>query len=468
MDKTIWKVIFTLYVLASVSGYSSMSEKLEGLLSSLDKLIYYYEQHSSEFNFDGIFGLIPLQGALESITDESLYENYEEVRFALLPMMRKLKIQISRINVIIRKSVKLFEKKRDPYFMKMGQLLALKWTFPNRNTLYSFSSNSLFIPSVQNISSDDCIIQLLNAKHYGTLDCHLSMKCILKLMNFHSHGYELAHQVLYILISHQVNCTDSLDGMLSNLSTSVEALQNKLCSILFRDFVKLFLRVEMIPQNRDILLEKMFVCGGLGYENFIQFSILSRILSWQQPSGCFISSGPVGEKSKHRNTKIMFHERHPLVERKHADGCLSHMTSVAAAVMGLYLRAFFIPTGYMDGYSTDSMPVIWKVFLVRSYTSLPKLIEDDDNQSGISNQNILNSFSNRLIYVKGPIYLPTRIPFSLSYSTHFQGKLDEINSDFLFVSILLLCSICIFLYLLLRSFIVYCGFFNSSKPTLKV
>lgn len=119
-------------------------------------------------------------------------------------MMRKLKIQISRINVIIRKSVKLFEKKRDPYFMKMGQLLALKWTFPNRNILYSFSSNSLFIPSVQNISSDDCIIQLLNAKHYGTLDCHLSMKCILKLMNFHSRGYELAHQVLYILISHQV------------------------------------------------------------------------------------------------------------------------------------------------------------------------------------------------------------------------------------------------------------------------
>lgn len=62
----------------------------------------------------------------------------------------------------------------------------------------------------------------------------------------------------------------------------------------------------------------VFVCGGLGYENFIQFSILSRILSWQQPSGCFISSGPVGEKSKHRNTKIMFHERHPLVERRHA------------------------------------------------------------------------------------------------------------------------------------------------------
>lgn len=70
MDKTIWKVIFTLYVLAPVSGYSSMSEKLEGLLSSLDKLIYYYEQHSSEFNFDGIFGLIPLQGK------ESFYKSF--------------------------------------------------------------------------------------------------------------------------------------------------------------------------------------------------------------------------------------------------------------------------------------------------------------------------------------------------------------------------------------------------------
>lgn len=81
----------------------------------------------------------------------------------------------------------------------------------------------------------------------------------------------------------------------------------------------------LIFQNFKLLMDVLclivllvFVCGGLGYENFIQFSILSRILSWQQPSGCFISSGPVGEKSKHRNTKIMFHERHPLVERRHA------------------------------------------------------------------------------------------------------------------------------------------------------
>ncbi|CAH8479824.1 unnamed protein product [Schistosoma rodhaini] len=467
MDK-IWKLIFTLNIVTLVSGYNPMSEKLESLLLSLDKLIYYYEQHVSEFNFDGIFGLIPLKGALESITDDSLYENYERVKIALLPLMRQLKTQIMRINVIIRKSVKFFKKARDPYFMKMGILLALKWNFPGQNTMYSYLSDPEPISSVQNISSDECIIQLLNTNIYGTLDCHLSMECILKLMNFHSRGYELVHQVLYILISHQVNCTDSLDGMLSNLSTSVGSLQNKLCSILYGDFVNLFLSSETTPRNRDILLEEMFVCGSLGYENFIQFSILSRVLSWQQPSGCFISLGSTDEKSKHKNTKIMFHERHPLVEHRHADGCLSHMTSVAAAVMGLYFRAFFIPTGYVDGYLSASMPIIWKVFLVRSYTSLPKLIEDDNNQNGNSNQNISNSFANRLIHVKGSMYLPSGIPFSLSYSTHFKDKLDLINSDYLLISILLLCSICIFLYLLLRSCIVYCGFFNSSKSTSKV
>ncbi|CAH8450496.1 unnamed protein product [Schistosoma turkestanicum] len=301
------------------------------------------------------------------------------------------------------------------------------------------------------------------------------MKCVAKLMNFQSRSYEMAHQVLYILISHQVDCTMSLSRMLENLSVSLESLKNRLCSIMFEDFLNYYQHVETIPQDRDIFLEQMFVCGGLGYEKFIQLSVLNKFLSWQRPSGCFTISDSAVVKNRQRNVTFMSHKRKLLVERRHADGCLSHMTSVAAAVIGLYLRAFFFPTEYMDAYSFKVTPIVWKLLLVKSYTSLPKLIEDDDDdnknnniQTGISNQNIINSFSNRLILVKQPIYVPTGISFGLNYSTHFQNELKAINSEFLIFSILILCSICIFLYLLFRSLIVGCRFFDSSKPTLKI
>ncbi|VDQ02674.1 unnamed protein product [Trichobilharzia regenti] len=158
--------------------------------------------------------------------------------------------------------------------------------------------------------------------------------------------------------------------MLSALSINFEELKNQLCLVLYQDLVNSFSYVRTKPSYKDILLEQIFVCGSLGYGRFIQLSVLNEILSWQQPSGCFIASKYTSDDNTVKNTNnIIFPMRQPLAERKHKDGCLSHMTSVATAVLSLYLREFFIPkyTLSADGYLMDLYAVTQKVLWTKTF-----------------------------------------------------------------------------------------------------
>ncbi|TNN11056.1 UPF0764 protein C16orf89 isoform 4 [Schistosoma japonicum] len=457
MLRNVFKLIYILLFVIAVSGYNPVLEKLDLLLLSSDRLVSYYEQHVREFNFDGIFGLIPLKGALESVTDISLYQNYEVERFILSPLIETFMKQLSKVEAIIKKSAQLLKDARDPYYIEMGELLKLKWAFPSRTDLYNpfiSSSGHYFVKDTRNISTDDCIIELLNSRRAESLYCHLSNDCVAKLLNFKSYGYELTHQVLYILISYQIHCSNSLNNILSTASVSLEDLKNRLCSIVYEDFVYSYLNVQLTASYRDILLEQVFVCGNLGYGRFIQLSILKEILSWQQPSGCFTTLDSKAKENELKDGEIMLHRRQLLTERRHADGCLSHMTSLAAAVIGLYLREFFIPIDAEP--SLENSPTLnsfaLKALLVKSYKSLPLLIEDDDNMQYTSNENVMTSFKNHLIHVKESMHLST--DNMLNYTKH-------LNILFFFI-------ICILFYLLLRRIIIYCRVFNSSKSIIKI
>ncbi|KAK4473908.1 hypothetical protein MN116_003233 [Schistosoma mekongi] len=476
MQRNVFKVICILFAVTGVSGYSPILEKLDLLLLSSEKIISYYEHHVKEFNFDGIFGLIPLKGnkkfvklsgALESITDNSLYQNYGVERYILSPLTETFMKQLVKVDTIIKKSEKFLKDAKDPYFIEMGELLNLKWAFFSPTDLYNpFISLSDYnsVRETRNVSTDDCIVELLNSKHAESSYCHLSNDCVAKLLNFKSYGYELTHQVLYILISHQVHCHDSLNNILLTFSVSLEDLKNRLCSIVYEDFVYSFSNVHLAASYRDILLEQVFVCGNLGYGRFIQLSILKEILSWQQPSGCFTALGSRIKNNELKNGEIMFYKRQLLTERRHADGCLSHMTSLAAAVIGLYLREFFIP---MDvelppENSPTLSSLVLKALLVKSYKSLPLLIEDDDdNMHYTLKQNVIPSLKNRLFHVKGSIYVSS--DNILNYTKHLNNY-----SYILLVNILFSSIIFILLYLLLLRFIKCCRVFNSSKSIIKI
>ncbi|CAH8456874.1 unnamed protein product [Heterobilharzia americana] len=74
MNINFLKAIHLMYIACLISGYNST-----------EKVISYYEQHNEEFNFDGIFGLIPLKALsmilsmmIMEITAESQHSNRKE------------------------------------------------------------------------------------------------------------------------------------------------------------------------------------------------------------------------------------------------------------------------------------------------------------------------------------------------------------------------------------------------------
>ncbi|CAH8825694.1 unnamed protein product [Trichobilharzia szidati] len=413
MDSIFLKIIHVLCIVHLVSGYNPVGEKLDALLTSTEKVISYYEQHNEEFNFDGIFGLIPLKGALESIVNNFLNNYDREKPSSWRDLGQKFQTQLQTVETIISKSITFLNDTKDPYFIEMGKLLSLDWIFPNENILYKSNlviSNTINTQKSKHITSDKCISQLLKSRRPESINCILPMDCVTKLLNFKSHGYELAHQILYILITFQVNCTDSLANMLSALSVNFEELKNQLCLVLYQDLVNSFSYVRTKPSYQDIVLEQIFVCGSLGYGRFIQLSVLNEILSWQQPSGCFSASTYSSNENTVNTTKIIFSMRQPLAERRHKDGCLSHMTSVATAVLSLYLREFFIPkyTLSADGYLMDLFAITQKVLLTKQFDSLPPLLEDDssNNINYLKHRSLDRNIrkvplSDRLLFVKG-------------------------------------------------------------------
>ncbi|CAH8456871.1 unnamed protein product [Heterobilharzia americana] len=359
----------------------------------------------------------------------------------------------------------------------MGKLLSLNWVFLSENVLYKldfFSPNLNPNEVLHNISSDECIIQLLNSRRQGGFSCILSKKCVTSLLNFKSHGYELAHQILYILIAFQVNCTNSLENILSSISVNLEELRNQLCLVLYTDLVNSFSSVRMIPSNRDVVLEEIFVCGNLGYGKFIQPSILDEILSWQRPSGCFSVSDYEIVENGFGNTLTSFTKRRTLVERRHADGCLSHMTSVGTAVLGLYLRAFFFPR-YI--YSSDKnlinlYAVTRKIVLTRSYDSLPPLLEDNYEKSKSLKYNMKKQTDlDRLMFFKGSQYMfINKFSTNFKYSPNFNHEVNILNSIYpLIVYSPIFCFICfsISLYLFSRCYIFRRKLSNLYKFTVE-
>ncbi|CAH8450092.1 unnamed protein product [Dicrocoelium dendriticum] len=112
---------------------------------------------------------------------------------------------------------------------------------------------------------------------------------------------------------------------------------------------------------RTASILKFFVCGHLGYIQFARFNLLEEILSWQHPSGCF-SSHTTSVDAAHPGPG----SRKLKTEQVLSDGCSSHMLSVAAGALSVYLRTFLLVDYAHDG--SDSINLHER--LVATYASL--------------------------------------------------------------------------------------------------
>ncbi|XP_056662270.1 UPF0764 protein C16orf89 homolog [Monodelphis domestica] len=175
-------------------------------------------------------------------------------------------------------------------------------------------------------------------------------------------GYALSHQLLYFLFAKMKGWSD---GLFPKSKHYVD--------ILCANMTELNLETEESYDSFHLLSSVMF-CGLSGYSDFYKARWLQAILTWQRPvEGCF------GKPCERQDTLVKIHikEFHLIFlfiflspddnrkqlsrvsedeqqslrrvkrrEKGFADGCSSHKTAVAVAVLGgfLYYSAVHSPT----------------------------------------------------------------------------------------------------------------------------
>ncbi|XP_034940471.1 UPF0764 protein C16orf89 homolog isoform X2 [Chelonus insularis] len=195
-----------------------------------------------------------------------------------------------------------------------------KITIPEYETL-----ELIFHGTPKERESDYCLGMLVKN------DCELLDTCTeILLKKDGSRGYPLTHRLLMIQVAKARQCKRP---SYVNFSTLIE----EYCEQIFKDLIDL--DSSNFPSiSRDLAMEQITLCGMEGYLDFVDNYYIDLVMSWRSPYGCFSAFKP-NQRSRYRtkkSTSLMDH------------GCDSHASGVAAAALGLFIRA------YIENYLTPN------------------------------------------------------------------------------------------------------------------
>ncbi|KER32697.1 hypothetical protein T265_12781, partial [Opisthorchis viverrini] len=326
-------------------------------------LISYYKRHQNEVTVDGIFGPLILQHTVRRILDVHSYP---------WTLQNQLSYQLESLDSVISSALPAIKQKDEVYFEKLSPVLQLDWS-PKFPSVFSVSEsyeqwaspvNGVFTEDV----SDNCLHELFKL-NLTEQRCHLSVACKSALLTRNLGGYEATHTVLYLTVIELLDCQNIVNGQFLEYGTSVHSLIIDRCAEIYSSF-RALLRddASSIYDKRDLLLEQIFICGFRGFDKFIELPLLDTIKSWQDPSGCFGGIDP--------NTRATANSgRTLLLEEQLADGCLTHLTSVATAALAVYLNYFLRPFD-ISGENAIILRLLEMYYLVQGNTTVPPLLAD--------------------------------------------------------------------------------------------
>ncbi|XP_076063862.1 UPF0764 protein C16orf89 homolog isoform X2 [Oratosquilla oratoria] len=318
------------------SPSNPMPDLTHRVIISLDKAAHYYNGHFSILNLDGIFGAKVLEGQLSLFVAEYLKGFLSDTMDEI--MKKNLSEIAKRSGRAVKYAIPHLQEEMG-YYRHLRRMLVLPWDIAHshrridKTLKWDDHTVALTQPlEFRERDSDNCMIELLEPTE-GMM-CSMSQKCQLLMTQPGQKGYQLTHQILYSIVSEMSGCGSRFEKWLvkNKRSGSIEQLQAEFCANLYPEALKhgnsTF--IHNIHNKLDLLLEMQFVCGMLGYVDFIRKDWLEGTLELQNEGGCFLAAGPrLGRKL--------------LVEERLEDGCLSHLTSVAVSALVVNLRFLLDP-----------------------------------------------------------------------------------------------------------------------------
>ncbi|XP_067859213.1 UPF0764 protein C16orf89 homolog [Heptranchias perlo] len=331
---------FALIAFTTLSFVLANEQKLNDVISKLEKATFFFESTYDHINLDGVVGYRLLQAQLEDTLKRWSPSGPETAS-----QRAKVDDLVRRLDITAIKAIKEIKANDPVYFNAFEQILHTNfwtltpgWTQTDTKLVYpELRATECFGEDI----SDKCITQLLGTwKDYG-VPCLETGICRRLMTALNCPDYSLSHQLLYFIIAEHKRCSSIVGAqhMESKASLFIQDYKKIFCSNMMR-------RNLEIEDNdfpfylRDLFMENIMLCGLVGFSDFYKARWLETILMWQQTTGCFGKSDESVYPPKMIKYVFTEHKRVKRREKQLKDGCSSHMTAVAVGSLGGYLHFY--------------------------------------------------------------------------------------------------------------------------------
>ncbi|KAF6031138.1 C16orf89 [Bugula neritina] len=331
--------LYLALISSNLAGFPT-SNDISDILHALEKIVSFYTSSAGESNLDGLYGLKVVEGVLKELINNSFL-------FSLLQddLKQRLQLLLLSCRQPLLVGIKAVEKNDPAQYKNLKALITEDYT---ANNIPRNIKKELKWPFVLNLkdsfeafdeaTSDGCIGDVIRSR--GASECALSKSCAKAATTQNLQSYPLTHQLLFSIEAEKLpQCAAKWDEMLIDMGyySNVE-FQRIWCTNSYYEvqgLVKVRENEDGVKHysvdtaHLDIFFEHLYVCPSIGFYELLKEEYLPIIYRAQDDSGCYRLK---------TSAELSPAARKPLVEAEAKDGCMFHLTAVAATALSSYLR----------------------------------------------------------------------------------------------------------------------------------
>ncbi|OWF40274.1 UPF0764 protein C16orf89 homolog [Mizuhopecten yessoensis] len=308
----------------------------ERSLDATEGLLEFFSADYSSINVDGLFGLRVGEGQLLDAID--VCEKKPTCPFSILSRLTALAV---KLGTTCERALPYVEQADPAYYERFMQTIDAPYRLPYRVTTLSddevesvtIGKNSLYDED----KGDACYARLLGTYEEGGCrigKCNVTKNCVDMMTSKGTSRYVTTHQLLYFIVMETVKCREKVEEFLGD--KGVASFQKDLCTNIYKEALEATSGGKVMESEKDLFLERVLLCGTLGYEDFLKEDWIKMTLQWPDSrTGCFkprYHSSIFTGRSERSNMRKL------LREKTMKDGCLSHTSGLGFGTFCLYLH----------------------------------------------------------------------------------------------------------------------------------
>ncbi|GFO31338.1 upf0764 protein c16orf89 homolog [Plakobranchus ocellatus] len=322
---------------------NSTMDLLLRTFDGLGKALQFFKSEFRHVNLDAVIGTRIVQSSLDVLLRRLANFNLlDDVPPYVINHIRKLRDEAGEVSDLATPYIMMNEPQ---YYGHIGPILSenrFALDYDNRDInedapVWEYNR----VEVMEESFSDDCLAELFGTKTGKT--CDISRNCWKAMTGLGYNRYSLSHEIFYLELAETSGCRSEMQWyILQEQQGSLQVLHDTFCANMLAE-ANLIADNNFPAEVRDVFMEQAALCGMLGYRQFFTSDWLVKILSWQdQTNGCYRWAGWPEKSDEDAVSKLVVPRSNGRLakreEKRIAEGCLCHRTSVAASALSQYVR----------------------------------------------------------------------------------------------------------------------------------